>query len=51
MTEKTQSLILFLTLPFAMGAAYEFLPSWVSVPAIVLMAIVWLGAAAIIGKK
>lgn len=49
MKNKTY-LIWFLALPFAMGAAAEFLPLWLSVPAIVLMSVVWLGSAVLVGK-
>jgi hypothetical protein len=44
MNEKTKAAWLFLLLPFAISAAAEFLPKWISVPACVVMGLVWVGA-------
>jgi hypothetical protein len=45
------SIVYFFTLPFGIGAAAEFLPSWVSIPAIVIMAMLWCGNLVMMGDK
>jgi hypothetical protein len=45
------AVVLFFTLPFGISAAAEFLPTWVSAPAILLMAMFWLSSFIMIGKE
>lgn len=43
MKRDTLAVILILGIPFLIGAALEFLPAWLGIPAIFGMGIIWYG--------
>lgn len=51
MKSKLINHIMILANPFLIGAAINFLPAWVSVPAVLLLALFWLGSWVLIAKE
>jgi hypothetical protein len=43
MKKSSEMLLIFVAIPFIVSAAGEFLPSWLSVPIMVIGAFVWVG--------
>ena len=44
-------IILWLLLPFAIGAAFEFLPLWMAIPATVVIGFYWIGVNITLSKE
>jgi len=51
MTERTWLLINIYLTPFLMGAIWEFCAKWVSVPAMFLLSLHWIGALLMVYEK
>ncbi len=51
MKRKTNSYLHIITLPFAVSAAFEFLPAWLYWPIALIGGMTWLGACAMLIQK